>query len=74
MATVIYQLSHLHGKPEFHIDMQHYCYNMLTFWHFDISQPKRDFCLLAIRGAVIHALVYHSLGIYCTASKLGDAY
>ena len=52
MTTVIYQLSHIYMVNHINIFVI-----MLTCWHYDINQPKRNFHLLVIREAVVHALV-----------------
>ena len=47
MATVIYQLSHIYMVN--HIDMNIFVI-MLTFWQFDINQPKKRFSLACHQG------------------------
>ena len=50
MTTTIYQLSHIYMVNHINIFVI-----MLTCWHYDINQPKRNFHLLVIREAVVHA-------------------
>ena len=64
MATVIYQLSHIYMVNHINIFVI-----MLTCWHYDINQPKRNFHLLVIREAVVHALVPLAW-YYCTSYSL----
>ena len=42
---------------------------MLTCWHYDSNQPKRNFHLLVIREAVVHALLPLAW-YYCTSYSL----